>query len=415
MRILYFTPIPVLFENDNNIYYSGGWIKGLIEGIGDQGNTVGVAYIDGEKDNQYVDKNVSIYSIGQKVTLLKKYYNKIIHAIDIMDLDKKVIQIIDEFKPDLIYIFGTENQFGIPISKQKIPYVIHIQGILNVWVEKWFPNNLSTYDVIKANLLNFLTYRGLYHEFIKFKKKAIREKIIIKKCKHFIGRTDWDRRTIKSINTEAAYYHCHEMLRDNFYTDMRKESYCVENKLKLFSTSDSKIYKGIFTLLLSAHLLDTLEIDYKWNICGVLENDEIVKLYKMKTGNTISNNIKMLGKITPKDIVKNLLDCDIFVNTSHIENSCIAIQEAMITQVPIIATYAGGVPNIIENNIDGVLVQDGDPYSLIGAIIEISSDSSLLKRIAHSARKTSVTRNNKTDIILRNQSIYESIINLDDK
>lgn len=69
----------------------------------------------------------------------------------------------------------------------------------------------------------------------------------------------------------------------------------------------------------------------------------------------------------------------IFIHPSHIDNSPNGLCEAMLLGMPIIAIYAGGIPSLLVNRREGLLVQDGDPYAMAGAIIELLKDAGLAK------------------------------------
>lgn len=63
-------------------------------------------------------------------------------------------------------------------------------------------------------------------------------------------------------------------------------------------------------------------------------------------------------------LVELLLESDLYVHTAYIDNSPNAICEAQYLGMPIIATYVGGVPSLIEQGKDGVLIPANDPFML---------------------------------------------------
>lgn len=125
-------------------------------------------------------------------------------------------QIIDDFKPDLIQIFGSENGFGVICGNTEIPVVIHMQGCLPPCHNALFPIGMSPIDFILQKGLS-LRYRyiGLRSE-SAFRKQADNELQTIGRCQYFMGRTDWDRRLIDLFNPSATYFHCEEALRQSF-------------------------------------------------------------------------------------------------------------------------------------------------------------------------------------------------------
>ena len=66
----------------------------------------------------------------------------------------------------------------------------------------------------------------------------------------------------------------------------------------------------------------------------------------------------------------------------------------------------------LENRKEGILVQDGDPYSFAGAIIELYNDIDLSNRIGNCAREKALIRHNAKDISVSILNTYNTIIEL---
>ena len=75
----------------------------------------------------------------------------------------------------------------------------------------------------------------------------------------------------------------------------------------------------------------------------------------------------------------------------------------MVLGLPCIATYAGGTGSLIEQGRDGVLVQDGDPWAMAGAIIKLLCNSEKAVEIGASDRRKIVD-----DL----QKVYSKIISM---
>lgn len=101
---------------------------------------------------------------------------------------------------------------------------------------------------------------------------------------------------------------------------------------------------------------------------------------------------------------------DIFVQTSHIENSPNSLCEAMLMGMPIVATFAGGTASMLENNEEGRLVQDGDPYVLAGVIMEIASNFDSAKNMGDKAAARAKIRHNPERICKQLNDVYSMII-----
>ena len=85
----------------------------------------------------------------------------------------------------------------------------------------------------------------------------------------------------------------------------------------------------------------------------------------------VEKDVLFLGK--QNEIREKLGQADLFLLPSELESFGLAALEAMACEVPVIATNAGGVPEVVEHGVDGYLVEPGDVTSAAQYAIEILS------------------------------------------
>jgi glycosyltransferase involved in cell wall biosynthesis len=78
---------------------------------------------------------------------------------------------------------------------------------------------------------------------------------------------------------------------------------------------------------------------------------------------------------------------DIFINTTTIDNMPVSVIEAMALGLPVVSTNVGGIPYLLENGRDGILVASNDAEGMCKAILELLHNSDLTKKISTEARK----------------------------
>jgi len=88
------------------------------------------------------------------------------------------------------------------------------------------------------------------------------------------------------------------------------------------------------------------------------------------------------------DIVELLPAFDIVVNAAESEGLGTSILDAMASGCAVIASDIGGIPEIIENSVNGFLFKAGDDAALAGKIIKLASDDGLRKTFSGKGRKT---------------------------
>lgn len=86
-----------------------------------------------------------------------------------------------------------------------------------------------------------------------------------------------------------------------------------------------------------------------------------------------------------EDVFAVLAACDVFALASLHEGFPIAVMESLAAGVPVVATAVGGVPDAIQDGVNGFIVQPGRPEELADRLIRICSDDELRARCAAAA------------------------------
>lgn len=308
-----------------------------------------------------------------------------------------MLKVVDEVKPDLIHIHGTEERFGLIQDYVKnIPVVFSIQGLLAPISEKFysgFPNkDVYRFESLKDKL-RFVSYRN---DFKYFVDRGKRECGYLKKAQYVFGRTTWDEYITGLLNHQRKYYVVDEIMRAPFYNKQWRKENFSKAPFKIVSTISGGIYKGYETVLRSAALLKQYsDIDFEWIVAGYDNESKWVKIAEQYTKiKTDDVNVKLLGRIDAEQLSCLLADSDIYVHVSHIENSPNSVCEAMLIGMPIIASFAGGTASLLTTKKEGILVQDGDPYVYAGAISYLYHHFDIAKSYGENARCRAQERHN---------------------
>lgn len=105
--------------------------------------------------------------------------------------------------------------------------------------------------------------------------------------------------------------------------------------------------------------------------------------------------------------VKSLIGSfDVFVLPSLKEPFGLVLLEAMAARVPIVATRAGGVPEIITDYESGLLVPPGDIAALTTAIAKLLDDQGLRKRLIFGASKTLAEKFSLEEMVEKTENLY---------
>ncbi|MER3408631.1 MAG: hypothetical protein C4306_00650 [Thermoleophilia bacterium] len=87
------------------------------------------------------------------------------------------------------------------------------------------------------------------------------------------------------------------------------------------------------------------------------------------------------------DVAEVLAALDVVVSTSSFEGSPLALLEAMAAARPIVATAVGGVPDLIEHGVHGLLVSPGDSHEVSEAVASLLEQPEWGRRMGEAARE----------------------------
>ena len=95
---------------------------------------------------------------------------------------------------------------------------------------------------------------------------------------------------------------------------------------------------------------------------------------------------------------------------SEMESFGLAALEAMACRVPAIATRVGGVPELIEDNVNGLLFEAGDVEAMAEGAIALLKDQQRLEAMARDSRKTAQDHFCASRIIPLYENYYRRIL-----
>lgn len=414
MKVLWFSNTAansVKYFKDST--FKGGWLQGLNKELETKVD-LHIAFFNPKGPLVFKYGNTTYYSIIPGNWRNRLIYNSLFNINTEWDDSNLYIDIIEKVKPDIIDIRGTENGFISICGKTNIPINVDLQGVMSSIMKQY--NAAFDDNILKSTFLNYgfnrvsLLPKSYFLAKKYLKRKAEREYKNLRYADYITGRTDYDRRAAKILAPNSEYYHNDRILKDDFYKYQWEKT---SNKiLQIHTTTSGGVYKGLETIYETAYELNRIGIRFKWNIAGIAPNDNILKIIKKQLKNKYNeNDINLLGRLNPIELINTMLKSDIFVSASHIENSPNNVAEAMILGMPCIATFAGGTSSYIEDNKNGILIQDGDPFVLAGAIIELNEDKKKACVLGKNAREKAIKRHDKSKIINEILEIYNIIIN----
>ncbi len=155
-------------------------------------------------------------------------------------------------------------------------------------------------------------------------------------------------------------------------------------------------------------LIDAVKLvpEVKLQIVGDGELRVKVERYILK--NFLSDRVILLGERF--DIPEILAQSDIFVLPSKWEGLPLTIIEAMMSGLPVVATRVGGVPELVEDGVNGYLVPSGDVKAFADAIRKLAYNVELRERMGKAGRKRAIENFTLDKMLLRVAQVYEEVL-----
>jgi glycosyltransferase involved in cell wall biosynthesis len=143
-------------------------------------------------------------------------------------------------------------------------------------------------------------------------------------------------------------------------------------------------------------------------VCGT--GRLLISLKKMVHDLKLDDKVIFKGRVPHGILPKYYALCDMCVVPSLFESFGLVVLEAMSMKKPVVATNVGGIPEIIKNNINGLLVKPNDTDALAEAMDKVLQDQRLGIRLGTNARRDIERNFNLDRMIQQTASVYKYVM-----
>lgn len=123
----------------------------------------------------------------------------------------------------------------------------------------------------------------------------------------------------------------------------------------------------------------------------------------------LGGSIHILGTVSEAQLDLAYENADIFVAPSRYESFGLVFVEAMARGLPVVGTTVGGVPEVVRNGIDGVLVSSDDIDELAAALLSLGRDPELRASMGSGGRERYWQHFTRDSMVERAEAIYYSL------
>ena len=150
--------------------------------------------------------------------------------------------------------------------------------------------------------------------------------------------------------------------------------------------------KGLEVLLCAYHMLLQHQPSAHLLLAGFVVPEEQERFDMLVAKYTLGDKVTITGRIPGQDALRYLRSMDVFAFTSLHDGCPNTVLEAMLAGVPIVATRAGAVPEMIEDGKHGLLVRPGSATELYEALLRMLDAGTGKKKYGEQARERVLTR-----------------------
>ncbi len=395
--------------------FGGGWLTSLMNQL--------ITHKDIQLTVCYVDRQLKAV---RDITIDGVHHVGIPRKKNVLNYDKNVsdvlCEIIDKEDPDIIHAQGTENANAIGAMRNRPNkiYVVSIQGLLSRYAEHYVAGIPLPYSLS-------LTPRDLFHrdgpiaKGKKFADSSWYEIEMIKKANYVMARTSWDVACVHHLNRLVPIYSDLRVLRPSFYKNEWDLEKCRRHSI--FVGNSITPIKGLHYVLQALPLIREVFPDVHLYISSpdftkikslkdlMIYQTYFIYIKRLIKKHNLMDSITFMGTLNEQQMSDAFLSAHVFVLPSIIENSPNTLSEAGVLGVPTVASYIAGVPDLVEDGINGFLYAHDEYYIMADRIIRLFGDDELSLKLSQNLRKKARIMYNaekNSDLVYH---AYQDIIN----
>lgn len=416
MRVMWITNVPIgdAARKIKNTVKSGTWMDAVLCAIQKEDIDLSIATVADIKELEtWKENNIAYYCLPRKGDSYD--YN-----------DENTVElwnaVVKQSNPEIIMVWGTEYNYGLSAIKagKGIPVVIMIQGIAYEIARNCY-GGLSMFEMITSSTIHDILRKTTYFARKKILlKKASFEKEMFNASNNLIVDNEWAKNSCRSIAPGAVLFTHRLNVKDLFFKYKWNYDSCQKYSITCTDPGEFPI-KGFHMMLKALYEVKKEFPAVVLNVPGMV--DPFIKDKKILTRNSyhhyivrmirklgLRDNIKFLGRMPSDRIATLILQSNVFVAPSAIENHSVSLREGMALGAPVICSFAGGMPEIIENGKNGFVYRYEEYNQLAAYIMSVFADPKMAETIgANASRKMIEFYSEKSDAS-NLMSIYSSII-----
>lgn len=286
-----------------------------------------------------------------------------------------------EIKPDVVN--GHTSHFAIPGLRAGLPTVLTLHGVSHREAAIY---NQTLYDRMRFGLAN------------------IYDRYTLPRVKDIIAISPYIVREYEG-RTAARWHRIDNPLPDVYFTQARQ---AVEGRI--FFAGTITPLKDIMMLL---RALATVRRTRPWahlHLAGRTADaayERALRDFVVREG--LQDHVRFLGLLDTPAMLHEYASCALTALPSRQEVLPMTVIESMAMGIPVVATRAGGLGDLIENGVSGALVDVGDDGAMATAIDTLLADAALRQRLGRNGKAAAEVRFRAAAVAARYRDVYMQV------
>lgn len=395
LRVLWISAFVFKDEDESG---SGVWQKTLFKELATI-KQLELANIGPSTNSEYEE---SIFIECKQWALPRK---KVTKGLPESDVVKMYEEIIEGYRPDVVHVWGSENFLKFLPFSNKFSYkkLLVMQGVLSSMSKYIFAGMSSKEAILSLGFREIVKGHSLFWEERSFKEHSMIEERMLLNCDYSIVQSEWTSNQVKWINPMLSQSKVNRKLRPEF---LNCDQWSGENRADpiILASCVGYSFKGLHVLIKAVAILKKFFPAVKLHLAaakprmGLLGSGYFNFIHRLIRTHQLEDNIVWKGRLSAKELVKELQESSVFVQPSFVESYSVALAEAMSVGTPCAVSYAGAMPELAKKDEEALFFQPGDYVGCAGAMFSLLSDHSEAERIGNAAYLRAKKREKELDL-----------------
>jgi glycosyltransferase involved in cell wall biosynthesis len=201
----------------------------------------------------------------------------------------------------------------------------------------------------------------------------------------------------------------------NHYREQPKHSVTRNDRLSFAKKPVTVLFvgrflkeKGVFELMEAARRMRSEEIPFELHMAGDFDHgNRSSASYDDLVGWKKEGLVDWSGKL--EDVRDKLAEADVVVLPSYREGTPRSLLEALAVGRPLVTTDVPGCRNVVEENVNGLLVDPHDPVELADAMIKLIENENLREQMGHASRELAEQKFDERNVIRQTIGVYQKL------